>query len=199
MSHYVFAPSPAFSISEHPFVTYQDAFTFGELDQAILQMDKIEKDCAKIGDEGQVTKTIRSSSVAWLSLNNESQWIYDRMAWVARLLNGQFYKFDLHGFFEDMQYTIYNGEEKNHYTWHRDTSLGSQSPPRKLSMILQLNDPTEYEGGDIEILTSHTPDTVTKQRGLITVFPSYTMHRVTPVTSGIRKTLVVWISGPAFK
>ena len=65
--------------------------------------------------------------------------------------------------------------------------------------MLQLTDPAEYEGGDLEIMSGAETDVVLKQRGLITVFPSYILHRVSPVTKGTRKTIVVWACGPAFK
>jgi len=71
--------------------------------------------------------------------------------------------------------------------------------PRKLSLVLQLTDPEEYEGGDLELMTSSDPIAVLKQRGLISVFPSFVLHRVTPVTKGTRRTLVVWACGPEFK
>jgi predicted 2-oxoglutarate/Fe(II)-dependent dioxygenase YbiX len=61
---------------------------------------------------------------------------------------------------------------------YRDNSTAT----RKLSMVLQLSDPSEYEGGELQILDKANPETVTKQKGMITVFPSYTLHQVTPVT-----------------
>ncbi len=79
-----------------------------------------------------------------------------------------------------------------------DCGPGNGSP-RKLSMVLQLSDPSEYEGGDLELFTSANPIITKKQKGIIHAFPSYVMHRVTPVTKGVRKTLVVWIAGPRFK
>ena len=38
-----------------------------------------------------------------------------------------------------------------------------------------------------------------KARGTLVAFPSYVMHRVTPVTSGTRKSLVAWVAGPKFR
>jgi PKHD-type hydroxylase len=70
---------------------------------------------------------------------------------------------------------------------------------RKLSIVLQLSDPSEYEGGELQILTRKEPTSMQKKRGLITVFPAWTLHQVTPVIKGTRQTLVAWISGPAFK
>jgi PKHD-type hydroxylase len=66
-------------------------------------------------------------------------------------------------------------------------------------MVVQLSDPREYEGGELQILNRKEPTSMEKKRGLITVFPAWTLHQVTPVTKGTRQTLVAWISGPEFK
>lgn len=201
MANYIFAPTPTFGVSEHPFVTWNDGFSEEELSKIIEICDKLEFSNGTIGGakDGQDITAIRQSQVGWLSLNSETQWIYDRLAFIARNLNGQFYKFDLYGFSEDIQYTIYQGDETGHYTWHLDSGLSNGSPPRKLSMVVQLSNPNNYEGGDLELFSSANPTKVDKKQGLITAFPSYMLHRVSPVTNGIRKTLVVWICGPAFK
>lgn len=200
MSNYIFAPCPSFGISEHPFVTYRDAFSEQELTQLTKHLDSLEKTRGVVGNNNDSNNQIRRSSVSWLSLDNDSQWIYDRLAFVARILNGQFYKFDLYGFNEPMQYTTYSSEEQGHYSWHVDSGINQgATPPRKFSMILQLSDPVEYVGGDLQIMTQSEPQSIDKQKGLIAAFPSYVLHRVTPVTQGIRKTLVVWVSGPSFK
>ena len=84
------------------------------------------------------------------------------------------------------------------YGWHQDYG-GKLSPSRKLSLVLQLADPSQYEGGNLQVMTGGEPTNVRKQRGLITVFPAYTLHQVTPVTQGTRQSLVAWISGPPFR
>lgn len=199
----MFAPSPTHGVSEHPFTTWENAFSEEELTKLVALLDELPTGKATIGGYSpeEDYKETRESKVAWLDFNDSSSWVYDRLAWVARQLNGQFYKFDLYGFSEHMQYTIYNGEDEGHYTWHLDLGVSSNSgsPPRKLSMVLQLSDPEDYEGGSLEIYSSAQPTQVEKKRGLVAMFPSYMLHRVTPVTKGIRKTLVVWITGPAFK
>jgi PKHD-type hydroxylase len=84
------------------------------------------------------------------------------------------------------------------YGWHQDYG-GKLSPSRKLSLVLQLTDPAQYEGGNLQVMTSGEPKSVRKQRGLIAAFPAYTLHQVTPVTQGTRQSLVAWISGPQFR
>ena len=85
------------------------------------------------------------------------------------------------------------------YKWHLDKGPGEDRPPRKLSMVLGLLDPDEYEGGDFEIKTGVESQVLPLKKGRVIAFPSWTLHRVTPVTKGIRKTVVIWVGGPKFK
>jgi PKHD-type hydroxylase len=132
-------------------------------------------------------------------MNDETRFIFDRLAFVARSLNGKFFNFDLHGFSEPIQYTVYEGTDNHHYTWHMDKGGSGGMPQRKLSMVVQLSHPHDYEGGELEILESAVPTAVNKERGIIHAFPGYILHRVTPVTAGVRKTLVVWVGGTPFR
>ena len=77
---------------------------------------------------------------------------------------------------------------------------------RKLSMVIQLTDPTEYEGGSLELDTKQiggkdkqpNADNL-KQLGTTIIFPSFLRHRVTPVTEGKRYSLVCWYEGSPFR
>jgi PKHD-type hydroxylase len=202
VANYVFAPTPTFGISEHPFVTWENGFSSEEIDKLIEYCDQLPASKGTVGGSApdEDISTIRESKVSWVGLNPDTQWIYDRLAFIIRQLNGQFYKFDIYGFSEDLQYTTYNEEDSGHYTWHLDAGVSyNGAAPRKLSVVVQLTDPAEYEGGDLELFSSANPTQVTKQKGLVAAFPSYMLHRVSPVTKGIRKTLVVWVCGPSFK
>tara|TARA_B100001175_G_C19044032_1_gene418788 strand:+ start:22 stop:354 length:333 start_codon:yes stop_codon:yes gene_type:complete len=108
------------------------------------------------------------------------------------------WRFDVSGFSEDLQYTRYN-DDKSFYNWHIDSGVTkSEHPPRKLSLTLQLSEPSEYEGGDFQINSSRL-STCPKEKGLVIAFPSYCLHQVTPVTKGIRRSLVVWLCGPPLR
>ena len=112
------------------------------------------------------------------------------------------WNFDLKEF-EPFQYTIY--EEGDHYDWHID----SHTKPypngfiRKISFTLCLNE--DYEGGEFEI-ASLNPKGVNQNikfkdkftTGTLISFPSFSWHKVHPVTKGTRKVLVGWIVGPPF-
>lgn len=202
MSIYQFAPMPTTVTSDVDFVTWQNAFTPEELDRLdAYATQHLPTDKAVIAglSKEEEYEAIRKSKTAWVSLNPETVWLYDRLAYVARMVNSQYWRFDLEGFVEDFQYTLYD-EPDDHYTWHMDTVKNADGKtPRKLSMVVQLSDPGDYTGGDLQVKGGADDTTIHRERGLITVFPSYMLHRVTPLESGVRKSLVVWISGPPFK
>ena len=73
-----------------------------------------------------------------------------------RRINGEFYRFDVDGMYENMQYTVYESINQGFYNWHTDIGVySSDSVTRKLSMSLLLTDPSTYEGGDLEICDDH--------------------------------------------
>ena len=86
-----------------------------------------------------------------------------------------------------------------HYDWHCDSFNPDEfNNQRKLSAVLFLSNPEDYEGGLLELKDLDNP--IPKlPKGSIVVFPSVLPHRVTVVTSGVRFTAVAWAMGPAFK
>lgn len=82
-----------------------------------------------------------------------------------------------------------------HFHWHNDYSHESVEAPRKLTVIVQLSESDEYQGGDLEIF-GNGPVAVPRDRGTMICFPSFVVHRVTPVTAGIRRVVVAWVAGP---
>lgn len=197
MSVYTFAPGYTLT-QNYPFINWDDAFTQEQLKNIVQYLDSLPKEEAIVSGDNE-NGVVRKSNVAWVANNSaQAAEIYEVMAFVARSINSKFYGFELFGFVEDMQYTVYEGDLESHYTWHVDMSDISLSA-RKLSLVLQLSDPGDYEGGELQTFTGVQEQTVNKKLGSISAFPSWTLHRVTPVTKGIRKTLVVWVAGPQFK
>ncbi len=113
-----------------------------------------------------------------------------------------FYGFNLNGY-EWFQYTTYRAEDRGRYDWHADMEFGTSHAPdiesRKLSLTLCLND--DFEGGQFQINSGREeiPIIVPAPKGRVIAFPSFMIHRVTPVTKGIRRSLVVWVVGPKFQ
>jgi PKHD-type hydroxylase len=199
MSNYTFSPTPQFGMQAAPFVTWENSFTEQDCDRLVNYAENLAMFPATVGGhEGDAPPEIRKSKVSWLAYNDQCGWVYDKLAYAMRMLNAQFYRFDLTGFQEDFQYTVYYGNEQGHYDWHQDINPNSDMPPRKFSLVLQLSKPSEYEGGDLEIF-GHGSTAAEKKQGLIVGFPSYMPHRVTPVTAGVRRSLVAWVCGPQFR
>ena len=184
-----------FSNAYPPFINWDDAFNSEELDhiQNLAKKASIE---GKVGDNAQVVDSIRRSKISWIQDTEDNIFIFDRLANVVNQINADYYHFSLHSFAESIQLTNYDFSEQGHYSWHQDIG---HAHSRKLSLVLQLSDPKEYEGGNLQILIKSEPETIRKQRGGITVFPSWALHRVTPVVSGNRQTLVAWVTGERFK
>ena len=200
MSFYPILPHPTFD--EVDFATWEDGFTDDECNEIIRLGESLNaKDSTvggKIEHNNSVNNNIRKSLNSWLKVSEETDWIYNRLANISRCLNGMHWRFDISGFSEDLQYTRYN-DDSSFYNWHIDSGVNkSDHPQRKLSLTLQLSEPDEYEGGDFQIHSSRL-NTCPKQKGLVIAFPSYSLHQVTPVTKGIRRSLVVWLCGPPFR
>lgn len=180
-----------------PFVWWENAFTEQELNW-LQQKAKTAEQSASVGGGlgATVDLNIRRSQVSWLDNNTNTSWLFEKLGHVVSQLNTDYFRFELTGFGENLQLTNYDQSENGMYGWHQDYG-GKVS--RKLSLSVQLTDPSEYEGGNLQVMTTGTPVNLRKQRGLIVAFPSYVLHQVTPVTQGSRQSLVAWISGPAFK
>lgn len=197
MSFYNFAPSPTLL---QPYATWENGFDDSQIKKIIDIGESLDFQDGKIGSLNSLKENFdyRKSKISWISLTSDTSWLYESFAYIARNLNGQIFNFDITGFLDNFQYTVYTANN-DHYNWHTDQINGVSTAPRKLSFVLQLSDPDEYEGGDLELLLSADPVKLKKQKGLVCAFPSWTLHRVTPVTKGIRKTLVVWVVGPKFR
>ena len=186
-----------YSMPIEPFVWWEGGFTEQELNWLQEQARNADQR-AQAGDikTEEELKQVRRSQVSWLQKTPDTAWVFEKLGHIASSLNAKYFRFDLTGFGEPLQLTNYDQSEHGMYGWHQDYGGGTS---RKLSLVLQLTDPSQYEGGNLQIMTGGQPQTVRKQRGLVAAFPSYVLHQVTPVTSGNRQSLVAWISGPAFR
>lgn len=176
------------------FAWFKDAFTPAELDAIVKIGQSIEIDRASTF--GGNDPKVRDSYVNFLFPNEVTSWVFQRLAGVINEINARFFGFDLYTMEQGLQFTRYQAPGE-HYEWHIDRGMNSGT--RKLSLSLQLTDPDEYEGGDLELWFGGEPVKASRERGMMTLFPSYVMHRVAPVTKGVRYSLVCWVSGPPFK
>lgn len=169
-----------------------------ELSENVIQtieseMTNFEFSDAAVGlEENKVDYKIRKSSV------HMTKSIY----WMAGILHN----YGLHanvssgwGFSlsmpETCQITKYGLDE--FYDFHTDNEPVSFAPyVRKVSVACCITDADTYEGGEFEF---QGIEPIKMNRGDIIVFPSGTLHRVKPVTSGERRSLITWILGPNTK
>jgi len=153
---------------------------------------------AHLGQNRTIDKSIRQGRIAFFDPNNlEHEFIFRTIADYGKSINRQFWQFDLK-FVECIQFTCYDNKD-DFYTSHMDMGYRALEV-RKLSFSVQLSDPDTYQGGNLELFKCGTDfDLAPRSQGSIIAFPSYHVHRVTPVTSGARYSLVSWFAGPPFK
>jgi PKHD-type hydroxylase len=187
-------------------VFWDDGFSSEELDLINAYCKEKETEKAKtIGDDIKPSDKVRVSDISFHNPTSENQWIFERIFAITSQVNEQYFNFNLNGcnFF---QYTEYAGEGSK-YDWHIDTVLGEktldtgQFEMRKLSLTMCLNQTgIDFKGGDLEIITHglDEPSVVEQKAGRIFFFPSFLLHRVTPVEFGTRKSIVMWFTGPKF-
>lgn len=177
----------------------------------IVAMGENNLEVAKIDSSEQSIQGHRNSSIAWFKRNADTDFIYKRVLdMVAGENKNNAWNFD-YDVIEDLQFTKYDGEMKQHYNWHADQRsvvYGNnvdailRGKIRKISFSVLLNE--NYEGGNFEFETGlpheeNRISTLTPSAGCAIVFPSFMYHRVTPVTEGVRYSLVGWICGKPFR
>jgi len=143
----------------------------------------------------EYNKKRRHSTISWLPFN-KMQPMYDDLIYLVQKINRNHFGFSNIQITEQAQISEYS--KGQFYHWHMDNSIDmdTEPPVRKLSMTLLLNDSSEFEGGNLEIAEKKMSH---MKQGHAAIFASFLQHRVTPVTKGVRKALVVWFSGEPFK
>lgn len=147
------------------------------------------------GDEMYVEE-LRKSAVVALEPEPKHAWIFDRIAGLASSVNFERYGFDILGIHEPLQLAEYGVDD--FFQWHMDFGPGPSSC-RKLSLTVQLSDPASYAGGNLQFMINDQAVDAPRDRGSVVIFPSFVLHRVTPVTEGTRRSVVGWISGIPYR
>ena len=166
--------------------------------------DVVPSDVEKFDEKSQkFDYGIRKTDVSFITdkdnMMNELVWGFIREA------NAQYFRYNL-DYFQAIQFARY--QNGGHYDWHQDTS-GSPTEGkecRKLSLTMSLTDHTTYDGGYLEFYNGEKPyqhdehnvAKDVKDQGSVIVFDSRDWHRVTPVTKGVRYSIVCWTVGPHF-
>lgn len=177
---------------------FKDSFSIDELEKIIELGESSDLYEAPLTGIFSVQNLeVRNSKISWIEYSEDTEWIYEKLFNYCKIANETMgWDFDIDGIYEPLQYTIYDDESGNHF-WYPD--LDEKTPNRKISMVLELSTPEEYNDGDLQFNLGGLILNVDKQIGNLTIFPSYILHRVLPITLGVKRQLVLWISGKPFK
>lgn len=178
--------------------TLAEAFSASECDRIIALARS-----APLADAGLVRSVsdhrIRRADLAWLDEREGADWVMDRLVALVARANREAFDFALSEFAESAQIARYGAERAGHFDWHSDIGSGPVARRRKLTVVVQLSEPADYAGGALELMPDARVIAAEPARGTATVFPSFVLHRVTPVTAGERWSLTLWAHGPAFR
>lgn len=181
------------------FYYFKNGFTAEEIDVINIMAERVEPVVAGIasGADGSALEQTRKSIVRWLPQTEEFEWVYERLMAMINEANQTLWGFDLYSIPDSIQHTIYpaNG---GHYDWHMDIGPNELSV-RKVSLTIQMSDDDEYKGGELQLLRGSNPENAPRGKGCVVIFPSYLLHRVTPVETGTRKSMVLWVGGEHYR
>jgi PKHD-type hydroxylase len=148
------------------------------------------------GAGGVVDTKTRTSHISWIPFNKMPE-MYKAIEEILHKTNNNHFGFEGVQLTEPAQYTEYPAG--GFYDWHMDSDVtGINEPPvRKISMTCLLSHESEFEGGGLELMSEGK--IARPKQGQAIFFASFIRHRVIPITSGVRKSLVMWFGGPSFK
>ena len=184
-------------VDQTEYYWFQQGFSEEELGWFNNLKDLYPFEIASIVGSTTPNTEVRNSRIKWLHYDERTDWVYEKLKNFSIEANNTIWGFNLTSIIDSIQYTEYP-EGGGHYDWHVDIGPGSINH-RKISIVTQLSDPSEYEGGELEIWCGGQFRQIPKIKGCTVLFPSFLLHRVTPVTSGVRRSMVLWAGGGSYK
>ena len=187
-------------------MAFQSVWYFTDLPEEIVNI--IEKDLFDSFGERMSDSKIQGDNLNKEKRDSKNAWV-PTTHWVAGFIWHYIMKANRENFLYDLecidgesiQYTQY--QEGQFYKWHNDAGISNMHDDdmvRKLSFVLQLSDPDDYEGGNLQLLDeAGLPYIAPRKKGTIILFDSRTQHRVLKVTKGCRRSIVGWTVGPRWK
>lgn len=184
---------------------FKSRFTPAECEKILSLAESLPAADAVVGiDEGsRVDTDTRRSRIRWaLPDNPDFKWVFDELWLMAIQANRDFFDFQLSKL-DYIQIAEYDAAYKGEYKVHHDVFWMNGDPVyhRKLSCIIQLTDPKDYEGGAFELVDTNTfpPAEEIAAQGTVIFFPSFFLHRANPVTKGTRHSIAAWFDGPKWR
>lgn len=171
----------------------------------VAQASAIPKKEAALGVDGtSLNSNHRRSQIAFLQRDMpEFTALFDDVWKMACRANDDWFNFHLSKF-DYIQFAEYDSAYQGEYKRHNDVFYMNNDPKyhRKLSVVIQLTDPSTYEGGDLELYNIQEPGVpkdAFRNQGSVIVFPSFIDHAALPVTKGTRHSLAIWVDGPKWR
>ena len=175
-------------------ITTDPVFSPDECNTIIELGKKLPREEGNVGFGGKnrIDHKIRRNKISWIPFS-KAKWMYTRIEHWMHTVNNKHMGFNQIQIGEYAQFTKYS--KKEHYDWHVDSSNEMSKGPavRKMSMILLLNDPKEFKGGELQIIDKKKLVALKQGHGVF--FASFIAHKVVPLTKGNRFSLTMWFGG----
>ena len=161
------------------------------------------KEATMASDGSNSDNSYRRSNIRWIQPDDpELNDLFNQLWYMAIKANNDWFNFHITNL-PYLQVAEYQSAVLGEYKSHHDVFYMNGDPVyhRKLSCVIQLTDPTEYDGGDLvfENITQYPNPLELRQQGSVIFFPSFTMHRATQVTKGDRYSIAGWFEGPKWR
>lgn len=184
---------------------YTNGFTPEECDKILeLGLQLPAKD-ALLGVSGNFQdNSTRRSKIRFIEKQSHTQFdfVFKQLWNLALEANDNFFDFHISKL-NYIQLAEYDSSYHGEYKPHIDVFWMNKDPKyhRKLTCVVQLTDPSEYEGGDFEVYKTEQalPKEIIRQKGAVIFIPSFIEHAALPVTRGRRYSLAAWFDGPKWK
>lgn len=184
---------------------FQRGFTSDECDKILELGLKLPAKDAELGVTGNFQDNqTRRSKIRFIEkhLHPEFDFVFKQLWNLAIQGNDDFFGFDISRL-NYLQLAEYDAEYQGEYKPHVDVFWMNNDPKyhRKISCIVQLSDPSEYDGGDFEVYNTEQslPKEPIRQKGSVIIIPSFVEHAALPVTRGKRYSLTAWFDGPKWR
>ena len=168
-----------------------------EMCDTLIEKFYVEKDEqeAKIGGSTSLDLSVRKTNICWIPKEEYISTFLFSKALIANQKTGWGFDIDDH---EQTQIAKY--EDSGHYDWHTDETFYRRvrNFHRKVSVVAFLSDPKTYAGGEF-LFQVGKEQKIDPSFGTVICFPSEVVHKVMPVTEGVRYSLVLWANGPLMR
>lgn len=192
----------------HRFTIVENVFSSEECKKVLDMFDEYDKEIGIVGKPSIEDDTnseytnvfdsnLRNCYVTYVDKTDKNKWIHDRIEKCIKEENEKYWKCQITDYSQPMRLMTYK-KDQHFGSWHQDNGV-KETSFRKLTAILQVSDPKDYEGGEFQISGSEELPPESKKQGNIIIFPCYLLHRVTKVTKGTRHSVVHRAIGEPFR